>query len=52
VVSGQQDDANMVREVAAFICQAIFLPAVKSGGRNAVVTHDLLSGDGSKLLPC
>lgn len=51
-MSGQQDDANMVREVAAFICQATFLPAVKSGGRNAVVTHDLLGGDESNMLPC
>ncbi len=52
LVSGQCDDVITVREVAAFSCQAVLLSAIRSGGRNAVVTHDLLSGDGSKLLPC
>ena len=51
LVSGQCDDVITVREVAAFSCQVV-LSAIRSGGRNSVVTHDLLGGGGSKLRPC
>ncbi len=51
-MSGQCDDSITVREVVAFSCQAVVLSAIKSGSRIAIVTHDLLGGDASNMLPC
>jgi len=51
-VSGQCNDVIMVREVGAFSCQAVLLSAIRSGGRNAIVAHDLLGDDESNMLPC